>query len=275
MPGITAKEVLCKSALNKTGIPSYEYCMNPYTGCSHGCLYCYASFMCRFSGHREKWGEFLDVKVNFPEMLKKQLNRRTPPKGRVLLGSVTDVYQPAEEEYEITRASLELLAEYDQLEVHILTKSNLIVRDIAVLKQLKGCQTGFTITTVDDNAARVFEPYAAVPSLRLEAAEQLIKAGIYVWVFVAPLLPGISDTDPALISLFQSLHKIGIEDILIDFLNPYPLAVHNLKEAYSSHFPKALPELNDYLQNQGRYRLHGENRIMEIARAIGCEPSFI
>jgi len=82
---------MCRTALNKTGIPGYRYCMNPYVGCAHGCLYCYASFMCRFTGHREKWGEFVDVKVNFPDVLARQLERsRSHPEGKVLIGTVTD-----------------------------------------------------------------------------------------------------------------------------------------------------------------------------------------
>lgn len=121
---IVQREIFCRSALNRTGIPGYEFCLNSYVGCAHACLYCYASFMCRFTDHRENWGEFLDVKVNFPDVLAKQLRSRTRPEGKVLLGTVTDAYQPAEAIYEITRSSLEILAEDQSLEVHILTKSS-------------------------------------------------------------------------------------------------------------------------------------------------------
>ena len=102
---VVIRDVFCKSALNRTGIPGYDYCMNPYGGCTHACRYCYAPYICRFTGHAEKWGEFLDVKVNFPAVLEKQLSRRrTQPKGRILLGTVLDAYQPAEARYEITRS---------------------------------------------------------------------------------------------------------------------------------------------------------------------------
>jgi DNA repair photolyase len=123
---VSLQEAFCKSALNKTGIPGYQYCLNPYGGCVHGCLYCYASFMCRFRNHQENWGEYLDVKVNFPEVLAKQLNgRRHRPEGKLILGTVTDAYQPVEARYKITQSVLKILADYQRLEVHILTKSAL------------------------------------------------------------------------------------------------------------------------------------------------------
>ena len=270
------QEIFCKTALNKTGIPGYTYGMNPYVGCTHGCLYCYASFMCRFSGHREKWGEFLDAKTNFPAVLAKQLsNRRTPPTGKVLLGTVTDAYQPAEAHYLITRDSLQILADYQKLDVHILTKSALVQRDLPILRQMRSCEVGFTITTLDSRIARVFEPQASPPESRLEAARQLIQAGIPVWVFIAPLLPGLADTDEALHNLLLTVHQAGIREILIDYLNPYPVAVYNLKNAYQQFFPRALPALEAYLRQPGPYQEEMAQRVHQVSGAIGCRPYFV
>ena len=273
---IVPREILCKSALNKTGILGYEYCLNPYVGCAHGCIYCYASFMCRFTGHQEKWGEFLDVKVNFPEVLAKQLrSRRKRTVGKVLLATVTDAYQPAEARYKITQASLEVLAEYQLLEVHILTKSALVQRDISILRQLRACEVGFTITTLERNIARVFEPYASPPQLRLAAARQLMKAGIPVWVFIAPLLPGLSDTEEALTRLLHTLQETGIEDIMLDYLNPYPAVVQHLKNAYRHYFPEALSELKDYLHQPGIYQEKIKIRLHQVSSFVGCQCNFI
>ncbi|MDD3655019.1 MAG: radical SAM protein [Desulfotomaculaceae bacterium] len=272
---IVPREILCKSALNKTGIPGYEYCINPYVGCAHACLYCYASFMCRFTGHQEKWGEFLDVKVNLPAVLAKRLGGRTRPEGKVLLGTVTDAYQPAEALYKITRSSLEVLAEYQLLEVHILTKSALVQRDLPVLRRLRACEVGFTITTMDRNIARVLEPGASPPHLRLAAARQLMQAGIPVWVFIAPLLPGLSDTEEGLNSLLQTLHKTGVREILIDYLNPYPAVVHRLKSAYRRYFPNALPELEEYLHHPAIYRDKIEGRLNQVRDLVGCQTCFV
>ncbi|MDD4169339.1 MAG: radical SAM protein [Desulfotomaculaceae bacterium] len=272
---IVPREILCKSALNKTGIPGYEYCLNPYVGCAHACLYCYASFMCRFTGHQKKWGEFLDVKVNFPSVLAKRLSGRARPEGKVMLSTVTDAYQPAEALYKITRSSLEVLAEYQLLEVHILTKSALVQRDLPVLRRLRACEVGVTITTMDRNIARVLEPGASPPHLRLAAARQLMQAGIPVWVFIAPLLPGLSDTEEGLISLLQTLHQTGIREILIDCLNPYPAVVHRLKNAYRRYFPGALPELEEYLRHPAIYQHKIESRLNLVNELVGCQPCFI
>jgi len=88
------KEINVKTALTKTGIQGFDYCLNPYVGCGHACRYCYASFMKRFTGHIEPWGDFVDVKINAPQVLRKQLQRAKP--GSVLISTVTDPYQPLE-----------------------------------------------------------------------------------------------------------------------------------------------------------------------------------
>ena len=91
------KEVVAKSILSKSGIPGADFCINPYTGCSHACKYCYASFMKKFTGHTEPWGDFVDIKINAPQILQRQLKRAS--KGSVMISSVTDAYQPAEAKY--------------------------------------------------------------------------------------------------------------------------------------------------------------------------------
>ena len=249
IPGVTVREVHCRSALNRTKIPGFDYCMNPYGGCTHGCVYCYASFMCRFSGHEEVWGKYLDVKVNFPSILARQLERsKTTPPGRVLLGTVTDAYQPAESIYRITRSSLETLAGHPRMEVHVLTKSALVRRDIPVLSKLKGCEVGFTITTLDEGIARIMEPGASSPRLRIEAAEELTKEGIPVWVFVAPLLPGLTDREDSVLELLAALRKKGISHVSFDPLNPYPAVVEGLRVIYRRQFPGLLAILEEYIK---------------------------
>ena len=265
---IVTREITCKTALGKSGIPGFDYCMNPYVGCTHACVYCYASFMCRFTGHQERWGEFLDVKVNFPEALKKQLGGRTKPKGKVLIGTVTDAYQPAEARYKITRESLEVLAGYGLLQPHILTKSALVLRDIPILSKIEGAKVGFTITTMDRNVASVMEPGASAPQLRLTAARQLIKAGIPVWVFIAPLLPGLSDSPEALTRLFKALRESGIDEVMIDCLNPYPAVVSRMRNLYRRHFQSAQPSLEEYLSRPEIYKEEIYDRIERIRNRI-------
>lgn len=261
---------MCETALTKTGIPGYSYCLNPYVGCAHGCVYCYASFMCRFTGRREPWGEFADAKVNFPQVLQKQLGSRRAPAGRLLLGTVTDAYQPAEARYRLTRSCLAVLARHPSLEVDILTKSALVVRDISLLKELSRCSVGFTVTTVDEKAARLLEPGASPPGLRLAAARQLGEAGIPVWVFIAPLLPGVGDGEEALAALFGALKQAGVREVLADTLNPYPAVVRRLKNIYRRHFPAALADLELYLAAREPYRNKIKKLLAGISGHFGC-----
>ncbi|MFA0887604.1 MAG: radical SAM protein [Synergistales bacterium] len=261
------REIQCKSALNRTGIPGYDYCLNPYVGCTHGCVYCYASFMSRFTDHTEKWGEFLDIKVNFAAVLARQLaSGRKKPAGKVLVGTVTDAYQPAEADYGLTRSSLESLADYQLLDVHLLTKSALVRRDIAILRRLRSCEVGFTITTMDRKAAEILEPGASPPDLRLAAARDLLSAGIPVWVFIAPLLPGLTDSEQSLASLYGSLREAGIREARVDHLNPYPAVVHRLESVYRRHFPWALPVLRESFQRPKEYRERIDARILRLER---------
>src|SRR3972149_1263020 len=116
------REIFSKTILTKTAITGFDYCINPYVGCGHGCRYCYASFMKRFTGHKEPWGEFIDVKVNEPLLLKNQLKRAKP--GMVAISTVTDPYQPIEKIYKITRGCLEALLD-KQFPVNLLTRSPL------------------------------------------------------------------------------------------------------------------------------------------------------
>ena len=125
--GMKIKEIFAKTILTKTAIPGFDYCVNPYVGCGHGCRYCYASFMKRFTGHKEPWGEFVDIKVNAPDLMKKQLRRARM--GLVAIGTVTDPYQPLERKYRITRRILKALLER-QFPVNVLTRSPLCLRDI-------------------------------------------------------------------------------------------------------------------------------------------------
>jgi DNA repair photolyase len=183
---ISVREIAARSVLSKSGIPGIDYCVNPYTGCAHACRYCYATFMKRFSGHAEAWGTFVDVKVNAPHLLTRQLRRARP--GTIVLSSVTDPYQPVEARYKVTRSCLEALAPYP-VEVHVLTKSPLVLRDMDVLKNLRNVSVGITITTDDDRVRRLFEPKAPPIARRLHALKELHEHGISTYAFVGPLLP--------------------------------------------------------------------------------------
>lgn len=182
----TVKTIRAKSVLNKSKI--FDYCINPYTGCQINCRYCYARlFMRRYSGHKEPWGEFVDVKINAAEVLEKQLLRAK--KGVVWIASVCDPYQPVEETYAVTRHCLEILA-VRQFPVNIQTKSTLILRDLDILQEFEQVEAGFTITTDDEAVAKQFEPGAAPIKQRIAALKKIRSAGIKTFAFIGPILPG-------------------------------------------------------------------------------------
>ena len=180
------REIEAKSILNKSKI--FDYCINPYTGCQVNCRYCYARlFMRRYSGHKEPWGEFVDAKINAPEVLKKQLERAK--KGTVWVSSVCDPYQPLEAEYGLTRRCLEELTK-SRFPVNIQTKSTLVLRDLDLFRKIEQIEVGFTITTNDEAIAKLFEPGAAPVNERLKALERIHSSGIKTYAFIGPLLPG-------------------------------------------------------------------------------------
>jgi len=180
------REIKAKSILTKSGIPDVDYCINPYVGCSHGCRYCYATFMKRYSGHTEEWGSFVDVKINAPEILQKQLKRAK--RGRVLISSVTDAYQPIESKYKLTRQCLEILLQ-SQFPVDILTKSPLVLRDTDLIKKFKDIEVGITITTNDEKMQKIFEPNAPSIMARIRTLKALHDKGINTYAFIGPVLP--------------------------------------------------------------------------------------
>ena len=188
---VQTRIVEAKSILSKSNLPVCDFSANPYVGCSHACRYCYASFMKRFSGHDEPWGQFVDVKRWKP--LK---NARKHDGQQVFVGSVCDPYLPEEAEYGRTRALLEELVG-SGMEVSIQTKSDLVLRDIDLISQLPGARVGFSINTLDEGFRSDMD--AAVPlARRLAAMKELHDAGSRTTCFISPIFPGITDV-PAII----------------------------------------------------------------------------
>jgi DNA repair photolyase len=231
---VIVREIECKSILTKSGIEGVDYALNPYVGCEHGCVYCYASFMKRFTGHTEEWGTFVDVRVNAAEVLARQMRRAKW--GNVVSGTVTDPYQPLEERYEITRACLEVLTAYDS-PVSILTKSDLVLRDLDLLRRLKDVEVGFTITALDDEVQRIFEPRSPPASARLAALAELAKAGVKTWAFCGPLLPLLSDGEEQIEALFDELAKAGVSYIIVDSMKLSGAIGGKVRRVLEGHYP--------------------------------------
>ncbi len=209
--GLDIKEISCKKALSDSALEA-DYSLNPYRGCSHGCLYCYAPFVIK---EERPWGEFLDVKRNIPKKVSEEADGKD--KGMVRIGSVTDPYQEAEREYKLTRRCLKQLSDHG-FSVLIQTKSGMVKRDIDLLREMES-DVGFTITSLDDDFRKRFEPDSPPVVDRLSAIKELKEEGIDVWVFVGPLLPFENDGGEELNRLKETLTSLEVQEIYVDKLN--------------------------------------------------------
>jgi len=204
------REIKAKSIITRSNLPDTDYVINPYIGCMHSCLYCYARFMKRFTGHKEPWGKFVDVKINSPDLID---TRTLKYRGKsIFLASVTDPYNPLEEKYQLTRKILEKLIPL-QPDLGIQTKSDLVLRDIDLLGQFKNCEVGLTITTLDDNLRKEIEPFASPVKNRIKALEKLKEAGIKTYVFIGPILPFFTEWKKIISSTKESVDLYMFENL--------------------------------------------------------------
>jgi len=178
------EEVYAKTILSHSKV--FDYTINPYIGCEHGCTYCYARFMKRFTNHKEGWGSFVDVKVNATTLLEREIRKKRP--GKVWISGVCDPYQPLEKKYELTKKCLGILSKH-RWPVTIQTKSPLVLRDVDLLREFNDVEVGFTITTADEDIRKIFEPNSPSIRQRIETLEKLHHAGVTTFAMIAPLLP--------------------------------------------------------------------------------------
>lgn len=267
-PDVVVREVRCKSLLNRSSIGDYSF--NCYTGCAHGCVYCYARFMQRFHPHAEPWGGFVDVKVNADEVLARQLKRLKP--GEVFTYSACDGWQPTEREYRLTGRCCQMLLEAG-FRLNILTKSKLVLRDLGLFVGRDVC-LGVTITTSDEASARLWEPGASSVSDRWEILAQARAAGLETAVMFGPLLPGISDAEPALARLFRGAAEAQVDRIWTDALNPRPRVWPSVQTFLGRHRPDLLEHYRRVLFDAAfrkEYLRQLDGRIRRAASAAGVE----
>lgn len=206
--GVRYEEVECKSVINRVKGMAFKWSINPYKGCVHGCHYCYARRYHAFIdlNPSEDFTGVILVRANAPEVLRRELARRSWKRETVALGTATDPYQPIEGRYRITRGILEALRDY-RTSVSIVTKGTMIVRDLDVLADLAGragASVAMSISTLDRETWRRLEPGTAPPWQRLRAVRRLSEAGVEAGVLIAPIVPGITDTSDHLRELVKS-----------------------------------------------------------------------
>ena len=231
------KNIEVNDYLTKSNLPASDYVINPYIGCTHGCKYCYASFMKRFTGHNEEWGEFIDIKH-----CDKKINLKKISKKNVFLSSVTDCYNELEEKNLITRNILEQLVNSDCY-LSISTKSKLILRDIDILKKIKNLTVSMSINTLDEKFRNDMDNASSIKD-RLETLKKLHENGIYTVLFMSPIFPYITEWKEII-----ELSKEFIDEYWFENLNlrgNYKTYILNyIKENYSNIYPKYLEIYNN------------------------------
>jgi len=240
-------EIKAKNILSKSGLPGVDFAINPYVGCLHSCVYCYARFIKKFTKHKEPWGEFCDIRINAPELLKKEVGK-IPSNSSIFISSVTDPYQPLEKKYQLTRKILEILAGYN-FKVSILTKSNLVLRDLDILKKIKNLEVGLTITTLDEKIQKLIEPRASSPYSRLETLKVLKEARIKTYAFVGPILIGFTDLE----KIFAAL-KNKVNYVFSDTLNTKGQNWAGLERVLRQFYPELLAKYFENYLNPKNYR---------------------
>lgn len=205
-------EIRTKVALPASRLPGLDYALNPYVGCRHDCLYCYAPYVTKRP--RAEWTTVL-ARMDLPQVLAKEIRGK---KGMIGLGTVTDPYQEAERHLLITRRCLMEIIPHG-LSVSALTKSDLILRDLDLYKELKG-EVGITVTSVNDDISRMLEPGAPLPGKRLEALRRLAGEGLNAYALIGPLLPLLTDRD--IDDMVEALSATGIKWVMLDRFRPRP-----------------------------------------------------
>lgn len=245
-------EIKAKSVLHKTKIPDADWVINHYSGCMHGCIYCYARFICRWRKQKEKWGDFVDVKINAPDVVAKESEGK---RGTVILCTTADPYQSIERKYQLTRKVLQNLN--PNMTLTILTKSDLILRDIDIFKRFKNCELGLTITTLNENIKKVFEPFSPSSHARLEALKKLKQSGFCTYVFVGPILPYLTDLE----EIFRKVSPF-VDLFMFEDLNLSPAK----KEIFKA-IRKNFPELEEKYKNLSKeFWLEKEKEIRRLGK---------
>ena len=242
--GVEYIESACVSALNRVAGMPFRWSLNPYRGCVHGCHYCYARATHPYLGLNadEDFETKIVVKTNMPAVLRRELGKASWARERVAIGTATDAYQPCEGRYQVTRRCLEAFRDHST-PVSIVTKSTLIVRDLDLLVQLAtgpGAKVSFTITTLDDELWKLLEPGVPPPRKRLQMLQRLSEAGIPTGVFLAPILPGITDSWQSIEAVAAAAKNHGANSFGCSALRLAPLVKEHYLAVVAETFPALL-----------------------------------
>ena len=260
MQGPAINDIDVRNIIVKSNLPVCDYSANPYVGCTHGCMYCYASFMKRFTGHTEPWGEFLDVKhwqpVRHPERYSGK---------EVFLGSVTDPYNPEEERFERTRKLLEELRG-GGVKLSIATKSDLVLRDLDIIKTFPDARVSWSVNTLDESFKDDMDRAVSIER-RLEAMRIFHENGIRTTCFISPIFPGITDAKAIIRRAKDICNLIWLEN-----LNLRGSFKGNVMGYINSKHPELMPLYEDiYNHGSKSYWIDLDSDLRAFALEIGLD----
>lgn len=256
---ILIREVETKNIMTKSTLPVGGYSVNPYVGCTHGCKYCYASFMKRFTGHTEQWGTFLDVK-RWPAIKNPWKYRGQ----RVVIGSVTDGYNPQEEQFGNTRRILEQL-KGSGAEILICTKSDLVVRDLELLKTMGKVTVSWSINTLDEQFRADMDQAVSIER-RLAAMKKVYDAGIRTVCFISPVFPGIIDFE----AIFERVRN-QCDLVWLENLNLRGGFKKDIMDYIQEKYPDLVPLYDAIYNKKDRsYFQMLEKKAKQLARNNNC-----
>ena len=255
---LAVKTIETKNIVTKSNLPVCDFSVNPYIGCEHACKYCYASFMKRFTNHPEEWGYFLDVKdwgkIKNPEKYSGK---------ELFIGSVTDAYQPAEEKYKRARALLEQL-QGSGAKLSIATKSDLILRDLDLIKTFPDTEVSFSINTLDENFKDDMDCAASI-ARRINAMKEFYKAGIRTTCFISPIFPKITDVKAIIKETKSFCNLVWLENLNLRG-NYRPIILNYISEKY----PELVPLYNAiYSKNDRTYWFELDAEIRAFCKKEG------
>ena len=256
----------------------FTWTINPYRGCEFACKYCYARYTHEFMEMRDslEFEKKIYAKQHAADLLRQEL-RKVKSGEEIALGTATDPYQPIENKLEITRAILQEFACHAGFELGIVTKSAMIVRDIEVLKEISRqnrISVNFTVTTADAELARILEPRAPRPDLRLEALRKLRDAGIRAGVICAPVLPGITDTPRQLEAVVRAAAEAKATYIYANPLFLKPCSASVFLPFLKEHFPKLVPEYEKRFKDRAFLPAPYRKRISELFGSLRIKYKF-
>ena len=277
MRGVEVVEQAARSVINPVKGMPFKWSLNPYRGCYHQCVFCYARRTHWFLDEDgvDRWGSRIFVKVNAPAVVRRELARPAWRREYVAIGTVTDPYQPLEGRYRLTRRVLQAFADYDT-PAGIITRSPLIVRDVDVLQTLArnaGAGVSISIATLDETVAREIEPTVAPPRQRLRAVSTLAAAGIKVNVALAPVIPHLTDAPESLAAVVRAARDAGAAHVWHNTLYLHDVT----REAFFAYVHARKPELAARYERmyRGKYAPHSVTSVIDrdVRAALRANPT--